>query len=168
MKRLMRIIDNMNEWVGRVVSLWVIALIVIILFEVTMRYVFNMPTIWAHETSIYIFGTMWIICGGFTALKERMVNMDAIYMRFSQKTKSIIDICTFVFSLVFCAVLIWKSGDTALNSIKFSEMSETAWRVPFWPIRLMLPIGGFLLFLQIVSKFFKDIYIATGRNLIER
>jgi len=97
-----------------------------------------------------------------------MVNMDALYIRFSQKTKSVIDICTFVFSLIFCIVLIWKSGDTALNSIKFAEMSETAWRVPFWPIRSMLPLGGILLLLQIVSKFFKDVYMARGRNFNER
>ena len=97
-------------------------------------------------------------------MKERMVNMDAIYIRFSQKTKSIIDICTFVFALIFCVVLVWKSGDTAINSIKFGEMSETAWRVPFWPIRIMLPIGGILLLLQVISKLFKDIYLVRGRN----
>lgn len=164
MKIFIRIVNSMNEWVGKFVSLWIILLVVIIMFEITMRYVFDKPTIWAHETSIYIFGTMWIICGGYAALKERMVNMDAIYIRFSQRTKAIFDVCTFVFSLIFCVVLIWKSGDTALNSIKFSEMSETAWRVPFWPIRTMLPIGGILLLLQIISKFVKDIYIVRGRN----
>jgi len=168
MKRVIRIVDNINEWVGRVVSLWVVVLIVIILFEITMRHVFNSPTIWVHETSIYVFGTMWIICGGYSALKERMVNMDAIYSRFSQRTKSIIDICTFVFALLFCVVLIWKSGDTALDSIKFNEMSETAWRVPYWPIRTMLPVGGILLLIQIISKFVKDIYIVRGRNALER
>jgi TRAP-type mannitol/chloroaromatic compound transport system permease small subunit len=167
MRYFLHAIDTINDWVARVVSLWIIALIGVILFEIIMRYEFRMPTIWAHETSVYLFGAMWILVGGCALLRKRMVNMDIFYMRLSPRGKAIMDCCTFVLSFLFTTVLLWKSWELAWNSLLWQEHSETVWRVPYYPFRLMLPLGAFLLLLQLIAKFIRDLGTATGRNADE-
>jgi TRAP-type mannitol/chloroaromatic compound transport system permease small subunit len=165
MRQVVSVIDNLNKKIGNIVPLLIIPLMGIILFEITMRYFLKMPTIWAHELSVYIFGATWALVGGFTLLNKRMVNMDVFYMRFPPRTQAIVDACTFIFTFIFIVVLLWKSWDLAWESLLWNEMSETAWRVPYYPVRLLLPIGAFLVLLQLISKFIKDIYVATGKEL---
>lgn len=168
MRRFLHIVDSINEWVGRVVSVWIVALMGVILFEIVMRHVFRMPTIWAHETSIYIFGAMWILVGGITLLRDRMVRMDVLYIRFSPRGKAIWDLCTFILAFAYTAALLWTSWKLAWDSVLWREMSETAWRVPYYPFRLMVPIGAFLLLIQLISKFIKNWYFVMGRQVNER
>lgn len=168
MRRLSYIIDNINERVGKFVSFWMIFLIGVVMYEVVMRYIFNNPTIWAHETSMYIYGAMFVLAGGHTLYHKGMVNMDVIYGRFSVKGRAILDLCTFIFAFICLAVLVWKSWVTGWNSLMFLERSETVWRAPLYPARLVLPVGAFLILIQLISKFIKDLLIATGRNGSER
>lgn len=168
MLRLFHTIDRINEWVGKFVSLWIAAMTGIVVYEVIMRYIFNKPTIWVHELSLYIFGVMWILAGGYTLYGKRMVNMDVFYGRFSAKGQAIFDLCTFIFAIIFCVVLLWKSGADGWLSLKHLDTSGTAWDVPFYPVRLALPAGALLLLIQVLSKFIKDLYLITGRNTVER
>lgn len=168
MLHLSHIIDNINEWVGKFVGMWMPVLTGIIVYEVMMRYAFNRPTIWVHETGLYLFGTMFILGGGYTLYHKGMVNMDVLYIRFSARGKAIFDVCTFVFAFIFCVGLLWKSGARAWDSLMWRELSETAWNVPFYPVRLALFAGALLLLIQVISKFINDLYLAIGRNPVER
>lgn len=165
MRHFLRVIDTINEWVGRVVSVWIIALIVVVMYEVVMRYFFHRPTIWAHELSVYIFGAMWILVGGFALLRGRMVTVDVFYGRLSPRGKAIADVCTFILALAYTVALLWTSWKLAWDSVLWNEHSETVWRVPYYPFRLTLPIATFLLLIQLISKFIKDLYVVKGREI---
>ena len=165
MRHFVHVIDTINEWVGRVVSVWIVFLIVVVMYEVVMRYFFNRPTIWAHELSVYIFGVMWILVGGFAMLRGRMVTVDVFYGRLSPRGKAIADVCTFIFALVYTVALLYASWRLAWDSVMWNEHSETVWRVPYYPFRMSLPIAAFLLLIQLISKFIKDLYLVRGRQL---
>ena len=168
MRHLVHSIDGINEWVGNIVKWGTLLLTGVVIFEVVMRYAFNMPTIWVHETGVYLFGIMWALGGGITLLKGSMVNMEVFYVRFSTRGRAIIDICTVIFSVGFIAIVLWKSGITGWESLLRLEKSGTAWNAPYWPLRIALPIGAFLLLLQLISKLIKDIYLVLGRESNER
>lgn len=55
LKRLLSSIDQLNEWVGRKVSLLLYVLAFLVAIEVIARYVFNRPSIWAFEAELFIF-----------------------------------------------------------------------------------------------------------------
>ena len=168
MKQFITIVDGINKWVGFVVSVLILILTGIVMFEIVMRYVFGMPTVWVHEAGMYLFGAMWCLGGGYTLLGRGMVKMDVIYLRFSTRGRAIIDICTFVLSFIVVAVLLWKSGITAWSSLLRFERSGTAWDPPYYPVRLALPLGALLLLIQLISQLIKDIIIATGKGIDER
>ncbi len=165
MSRVLHFIDLISEGVGKVSAFLILALSLVIGYEVVLRYGFNHPTIWAHETSVMIFGAYFILGGAWVLSVRGHVNMDVVYGRLSPRKKALIDLITFWFFVLFCAVLVWKGGEAAWYTIKTWQHSETVWSPPIGPIKLMLPIGAFLLLLQGVAKFVRDaITLVKGRE----
>lgn len=163
MSRVLHFIDLLSEWIGKASAFLVLALSFVIGYEVVARYLFNRPTIWAHELSAMVFGAYIVLGGAYLLSAGRHVNMDLIYGIFSPRKRALIDIITFWFFAIFCVALVWKGGDTAWHSISIREQARTTWSPPLYPIRLVLPIGAFLLLLQGVAKFIRDaITLAKG------
>jgi len=100
--RLLRFIDNANEWVGRVVSFFVLAIMGVVIYEVAMRYLLVKSQLWVPETSLFLFGALFVLGGGYVFLHGSHVRLDAIYARFSPKVKAILDLITAIFFFLFC------------------------------------------------------------------
>lgn len=159
-------VDKINEWVGKIISYLVIFMMVILSAEVVLRYGFNRPTIWAHETSQFLFGAFFILGAGYTLLYRRHVNMDMLYVRLSLRTRAIVDLVTGVLFLSFCAVLLWKGGLMAWDSVKLREVTYSVFAPPIYPLKITLVVGFFLLTLQGLAKFIRDLVTAiSGREL---
>ena len=167
MRKLVNIINTISTFSSKLLFLlpWAIALI--IFWEIILRWVFNHPTVWAHESSQMIFGALAIL-GGAYALRRRVhVNMDLIYSCMSRRTKAILDLITFIlFLLPFCSILMWKGWGLFTYSFGLREISISDWGPPLWPIKFTIPLGAFLILLQGVGNFISDIYTAiTGKGI---
>lgn len=160
----LHLIDTVNEWVGKIVSYLILFMMAIIVFEVFARYVFLSPTIWAHETSTFIFGASIMLGGGYTLLHREHVNMDIIYNRFPLRRRAIFDLITSILFFSFCIALVWWGAYMAWRSLQLLEASYTVWAPPFYPIKLTIPIGGALLLLQGLAKFIRDLMTSIGRG----
>lgn len=159
-KRLLALVDNVNEWAGRVVAPVCLVMIAILMWEITLRYVFNNPTHWAHETSTMLFGAYWVLAGGYTLRHRAHVNMDIIYNRLSLRGRAIVDLIGSLLFFLFCGFVLWEGGKLALTSILVDEHTTSFWSPPWYPLKLTIPIGAFLILLQGSAKFVRDLIIA--------
>jgi TRAP-type mannitol/chloroaromatic compound transport system permease small subunit len=158
-------IDALNDWVGQVLSYGVLAMFLLVLSEVIRRYFFNAPTVWGNELTQLIFGMYVVLSGGHILRWGGHVNVDIIYTHFGIRTKAVIDIITFFLFLLFCGMMLLYGGSLAWESLSILERSNSAWEVPLYPWKLMIPIGAFLLLLQGVAKLIRDILaLSTGRE----
>ena len=80
------------------------------------------------------------------------------------KNQAIIDIIAFPVFVAFTGVLLWKSVEMSWASTLLLERSNSEWNSPVWPIKWMIPIGAFLLLMQGISKFHKDLIIVFQKN----
>ena len=156
----LRFVDSLSEWTGKGVSFLIFALAAIVGYEVVMRYGLNRPTVWVNDLSAMLFGTFIIIGGASTLRDNGHVNMDVIYGRFSPKNRAVLDLITFVIlTLPFLGVMLWMGWGTAWKSLITLERDSTQWGPPIYPFRLMLPLGAFLILLQALAKFVRDLMI---------
>ena len=154
-------LDNISHQLGSGVSLLIIVMCLMVMYEVWMRYLFSMPTKWAHDSSGWLQVVYIMLGGGYTLLHGGFVRVDIFYRRFPLKLKAFIDL-TFatVLFVIFCVFLTLTGLDVARDSIKMLEITSTGlWDGPVWPFRLMVPIGGILLLMQWIPKFVRDIAI---------
>ncbi len=163
--KCLHIVDVVSEWSGRVICYLIFFLALIVGYEVIARYVFKSPTLWVHELSNMFFGTFILIGGAYTALKGGHVSMDVVYGSFSPRVRALLDVITFFVALAFVGVLVWKGWESAWRSIKMLEEASTQWGPPLYPFRTVLPVGAFLLLLQLIVKFVRDLIILiTGKE----
>lgn len=157
MAAFFRVIDIISEWTGKVASYVLIPLVLVLVYEVIMRYVFDKPTLFAHETGIYLYAFNGMIAGAWVLLHEGHVKMDAVYGRLSPKTRAILDLITAPLFFYFCGLVLWQGWEMAYRSLIGLEHTPSAWSPPWYPFRMILPVAAFFLLLAGVSKFRRDL-----------
>ncbi len=156
------IIDRISLFTGEFVALWSVIAVFVYYYEVIVRYVFNSPTNWAHEGMFLMFGMQYLIAGSYAMLSESHVRVDIFYASFSPRGKAITDLLTSIFFFIFAATLIWTGWIFAMDSVRQGEVSFTEWGIQYWPVKLVIVLGGVLLFLQGLSRVSKDIALVIA------
>lgn len=160
MHLFLKLIDEINEKIGKAVSYLIILLGVVILYEIIARYIFNRPTIWVHETAQMIFGAYAILLGAYALRRGGHVNVDILYGRFSPRTRAVIDLFTWLLFYIFCGLILVKGWDMAWDSYRLGETDSTVFAPPLYPIKMMIPLGALLILLQGLTKTVKDFMLA--------
>jgi len=162
---IFKAIDFISVWTGKIAAYVLIPLVLVLVFEVISRYVLNRPTIFAHETGIYLYAFNGMMAGAWVLLREEHVKMDAVYGRLPFKTKAILDIITAPLFFIFCSMVLWHGGIMAYFSIIASEHTSSVWSPPWYPFKTIMPVAAFLLLLEGISKFRRDLLSAFGKKL---
>ena len=168
LKRVLRFIDNLSEWSGKAVSLLIYGVLGTLVYEICARYLFNKPTIWAHETSAFFFGAYFMLGAAYGLKNEGMIHVDIIIRRLPRRIQAILNVVTFAFFLAVCMALIWGGTQDALYSWSVREHTNTTWGPPLYPLRTVIPIAAILLLMQGTARFVRDASVAfTGKELEE-
>ncbi len=162
-----RSIDRFSVWTGKLFSWLLLSLMFFTCFEVLTRRIFQAPTIWTLEMSTYFFCAVCMLALGYTQQAGAHVNVDILFANFSPKLKAICNIITFVLFLgIFSAILLVYGSIFAYDAIMINERSPSAFNVLVWPSKLAIPIGAFLLFIQAISGFVKDVvFLLQGERI---
>lgn len=161
-KRLVKalsIAESLNHWIGRILSFSFYVLMVIMVFEVIARYVFNAPTNWVYELSTFVFSGACLLGGGYLLLHKKHINIDILYSHLSSRGRAIIDLCTAPLFFLFVGVLMWQGIDMFWTSLSRWENSPSVWAPALWPVKFLIPVGCGLMLLQLLVNFVKNIMI---------
>ena len=163
MLKLARLIDALNDRIWRAVYWLVLAMVLVSAGNAIVRKVFNWSSNAFLETQWYLFSAVFLLCAGYTLLRNEHVRIDILSGRLSPKAQAWIDIFGTLFFLMPMAVLImWLSWPYFLRAYTEHEISGSAGGLTLWPARLLLPVGFTLLVLQGLSELVKRIAFLAG------
>ncbi|HHE41146.1 MAG TPA: TRAP transporter small permease subunit [Dehalococcoidia bacterium] len=147
---IMKWIESVGTWAGKFAGWLLIALIGCIVYNVFMRYALNAPTIWAFDISYMLGGAIYLLGLAWVLKKDENVRVDIISTRFSQRTRLLIDtVLNFAMFFPFVLFVFLTSLNITIHSWKIGERaSTTIFYPPLYPLRTVITIGLFLLFLQ--------------------
>jgi TRAP-type mannitol/chloroaromatic compound transport system permease small subunit len=158
-----RLIDALNEWVGKLVIWLILAAVLISAGNAIMRKAFNIGSNAFLEIQWYLFAAVFMLGVGYVFLRNAHVRIDFISSRLSKKTNAIIDaIGIVVFVMPLSVILINLSWPLFMNAYVSGEVSSNAGGLIRWPVLLLIPAGFGLLLLQSVSELIKRIAFLTG------
>lgn len=164
---IVRFVDTISDRTGKILGWFLLALIVILVYAVVMRYIFNDPVIWAHETALFLYGGVGVMIGAYVLRHKAHIRMDLFYLRLSPRKRAIIDCITAPFFFFLMVLIIWHGWELAEWAIKTGKVTDSMWHPILWPAKLTLPIGGFLLLMQGAADFVRDLYLAIRGRSIE-
>ena len=149
-------IDAINEWLGRVWGVTILAVTFAVIYEVVARGVFGNATLWSNETTIYLSAMAYLIAGGYALRHRRHVRIDVVYQMFSPRARARVDLVTFVFFLIYAGTLTWVGGQMAWTSFLQGESTGSPWNPPIWPVKMAIAVAGLLLLLQGIANLMRE------------
>ena len=165
---LVRVIDTISEWSGRICAWMIVPLMVGTTYEVIVRYAFNAPTIWAYDLSYMLYGAHFMLGAAYTLLKGGHIRTDIFYQNWSTRTQGWVDFLLYLL-LFFPGIIFffWMGSQEGLQSLRIWERSDASpWRPVVWPLKMVLPVTAMLLLIQGVSELIKSLHMALrGRSL---
>lgn len=151
----------MGEWL----QWFMIAIIGVVLIDITMRFLFNRPVMWTRDIVLMIACAMYVLSWADIERRDGHIRVDLIYERLSFRGKAIMDlISVLLFFLPLMLLLAYVSFSWALEAWRINERStETFWYPPLAPLRTMVFIGICLYILQVIAQIAN--YIRVIRNV---
>ena len=160
-----RMADRVNSIVGEFAAYWTVIAVFVFYYEVIARYIFNSPTIWAHESMFLLFGMQYLLAGGFCLRENAHVRVDVFYARMSRRRRAVADLATSVFFFIFTGALMVTGWIFFADSFAIGQVSHTEWEIPHWPVKFALPLGGALIILQGAAGVLRDLSaLREGEN----
>lgn len=161
-----RTADAVSRACGVIAALLVIALIVLMLYDVAMRYIANAPTLWAFDVNTYLMGSAFVLSIAYGLAHDSHVRVDLLYSPRTRPRLAWIDLLGF--GLLALPVLAWITAGFWTYFAEAYESGErsgsSAWNPVLWPFRFVLFAGFLILTFQVLAEVFRRIErIRSGR-----
>ena len=161
--KLSSLIDALTERVGKAIIWLVLVVTLIAAGNAVMRYTLNYSSNAFLEIQWYLFSASFLLGAGYTLMRNEHVRIDLIAGRLSRRGQAWIDIFGIIFCLLPMAIAVmYLSWPIFLLALNNNEQSSNAGGLVVWPVRLLVPIGFFLLVIQGVSELIKRFGFLQG------
>jgi TRAP-type mannitol/chloroaromatic compound transport system permease small subunit len=166
LKKFVHAVDALNEKVGRVAAYAMVPLTFVVFYEVVMRKLFNLPTMWVFEMTIYLYGFNFMMAMGLTMKVDKHVRIDIITLQLPQRIQLYLRLITFWIVFVpFVGAMLWAGTEYAAKSWMQWEHSWSAWKPPLYPYKTVIPVSLLLLLLQGIANFIREFYELKGEKI---
>ena len=161
---LSRLIDRLNEWIGKVAGYAILLAIFISAGNAIVRKL--APQFSSNkwlEAQWYLFGAAFLLCAALVLKQNEHIRIDILYGSFSRKVQHWIDLVGHVLFLApFCILMIFYLWPYTLRSFRSGEVSTNAGGLIIWPAKALILAGFVLLTLQCLSEIIKKIAVMNG------
>jgi TRAP-type mannitol/chloroaromatic compound transport system permease small subunit len=150
MQNLLLAVDKLSTWVGQACSWLILALTLMISWEVFSRYALDNPHPWAFDVMSMMYGTLFMTAGAYTLSKNGHVRGDVLYGFFPPRLQAGLDLALYIlFFIPGVFALAWAGYNFAAESWAINEHSNvTANGPPVYPFKTVIPIAGAILLAQ--------------------
>ena len=156
--------------IGNVIGWLYLLAVGISIFEVIMRYGFNRPTAWVHETTLMLVGIGMLWGGSYCMAEDRHIRVTVVRDALPLKLRAVVDVIVGILTLFFCAGLAW-AGYIMTSKALFDptgafhiQRSGSALNSPApGVVKTVLFIVIILMTLQAIQQLWRKVAILLGK-----
>ncbi len=159
-------IDRLTAAVGNAVKWALLAMVVVEVAVVLMRYVFGLGSIWLSEAIVYLHATLIMCAAAWTLQQGGHVRVDIFYADASPRARAVVDLAgALLLLLPFVAVLAWFSVPYVARSWAILERSREASGLPLvFLLKTLIPAFALLLGLQGIAQAIRAGLVIAGAS----
>jgi TRAP-type mannitol/chloroaromatic compound transport system permease small subunit len=157
-------IDAATACVGQAVAWSLLAMVIVQVTVVLMRYVLGLGSIWLQESILYAHASLFMLAAAWTLQRGGHVRVDIFYADASPRRKALIDLVgAIVFLLPLALALVALSVPYVLRSWAILERSREASGLPLvFLLKTLIPLFALLLGLQGASQAIRAALVLAG------
>jgi len=161
-----RVVDAVNEFIGRVVMWLSLGVVLVCFATVYMRYALGTGKPWIQELYVWQHAIVFLVGAGYTLLHGGHVRVDLFYGRMSVTRKALVDIFgTVVLLWPLAAVIAYESVPMIVLSWANDEVSQQPGGMPnVWFLKAMLHVFCAVIFLQGLAMAARSLLVLGGRS----
>ena len=169
LKVLIEKVDLISESIGKITAWLVLIMVLLISYDVAMRYIFQSGSVALQELEWHLFSLIFLFGAAYTLKHDDHVRVDLIYRskRFSDHYRAWIDILGGLLLLIpFCLLIIINSWPFVFNALTLNETSPDPGGLPYrWLLKAAIIVGFGLLLLQGIGEILKNIHKLSRKDL---
>jgi len=166
--KIISIIDIFTEYTGKFISIFVIILVLLVGYDVSMRYLFNSGSIAIQELEWHLFSIILLLGSAYTLKHDEHVRLDIFYSSklINDKVRIWFDVLgTLLILLPFCLLIIISAWPFVTQAYIHNEISPDPGGLPArWLIKAVIPLGFFFLLIQGIAEVLKKLLIALDKD----
>ena len=153
------VLTKIVEGAGRLVSYLTGILVLVIVLQVVLRYVFARGLVSLEELEWHLWAVGLIFGVSYCLLTDTDIRMDLIYRRYSPRFRAWLDLLALLFLVVpFVIIIFYHGWDFTHTAWRLGEGSDAPNGLPFrWLIKSTIPIGLLLMGMALVVRIWKHI-----------
>jgi len=153
-----KFVDKTNEFIGKSSSWLTTFLVLVVVYDVVLRYAFNISSVGMQELEWHVFAVLFLMGAAYTLLKDDHVRVDLFYSKFNEKQKAWTNfIGSLLFLIPFILIVIYTSANYVNNSFVLNESSPDPGGIPArYILKSFIPLSFFFLLLQGIALLFKS------------
>jgi len=156
-------IEALSEWCGRIIAWLVLAMTLLIGYDVTMRYVFHSGSVALQELEWHLFAVVFLLGAAYTFKHDEHVRVDVVYQgrHMNDRRRAWVNLLgATLFLLPFCILIISSAFPFVENSYLIAETSPDPGGLTHrYLIKAAIPAGFFLLMLQGIATIIRSLQI---------
>ncbi len=160
---LARAIEALSEWSGRLVAWLLLLMVLVIGYDVAMRYLFQSGAVALQELEWHLFALVFLLGAAYTLKHDGHVRVDVFYQsrRLGPRGRAWVDILGCLFFLIpFCLLVIHASIPFVENAWRLGEGSPDPGGLGHrYLLKAAIPLGFTLLLLQGVAMLIRSIQV---------
>lgn len=158
MKRTFGFLELLIKWVGYLAATALALLIVLVVYDALMRYLFQSGSIALQELEWHLFDVLIMLGIAYTLQRASHVRVDIFYDQYSDKMRHIINIIgTLLFILPFSLLIIYVGFDFVMLSFEQLEASSDPGGLPYrFIVKSLMPLAFVLLIVQSLNEVYKE------------
>ena len=163
MNHVLNFIDRFTAWVGKAFAWCILILTFAVTYEVFVRYALRSPTSWAFDISYIMYGTLFMMAGGYALSRNSHVRGDFVYRLWPPRVQASIELVLYflffypgVLALIYAGILYaaesWSYMPYGFSGPRGEISINSPAGVPVFPLKTILPIAAFVLLLQGIAE----------------
>ncbi len=147
---LIRLIESISTLTGHTVAWLALAMVVVTVVVVVLRYFFDLGWIWLQESVVWMHAVTFMIAAAYTLNADEHVRVDIFYRRMTPRRRHLVDLLgSLLLLLPVCGFLFFYSLDYVADSWQVLESSREAGGLPgLFLLKTIIPVTALLLALQ--------------------
>ncbi|PTX54225.1 TRAP-type mannitol/chloroaromatic compound transport system permease small subunit [Litoreibacter ponti] len=122
--------DRLSVFIGRITMMLIVLLVLVMLYEVLLRYVFEAPTLWANELSLWIAGFIFLTAGLYAMQQRSHIRIFLLYDVCPWWMQKLFDCISTLLIIAFAFFLIYGGYGEAFSKFYRWETFGTAFDPP--------------------------------------
>jgi TRAP-type mannitol/chloroaromatic compound transport system permease small subunit len=165
MRAFVRVADRISHVSGMLAAVLVIVLVVLMLYDVLLRYAFNAPTTWGNDLNAFLMGGSFVLSIAYAMSTDAHVRVDLLYNERTRPRLAYVDLIGLTLIVLPAVVIIsWGLLIHLQDGIRTGERTGSGgWNPVVWPFRAVMLIGFVIFAIQIVAEIVKRIAAISGR-----